>query len=216
MSGTSMPRAAMSVATSTRALPRRNMSSAFWRAFCDLLPWMASAHDAGLQIASATRLAPCLVRVKTMTRSANCVGEQLLEQGALLRRVHEVHALRRCGRRSPPAASPRRARGRAGFRGPAWRCRSAWWPRTAATAASSAASPGCAHVTDEAHVEHAVGFVEHEGSRPVRASRCRCCTRSSRRPGVAIRMSTPRQGSRSDGLAHAADTVQRSAVQVRP
>ena len=42
-SSISMPRAAMSVATSMRARPLRNSSSARWRAFCDLLPWMASA-----------------------------------------------------------------------------------------------------------------------------------------------------------------------------
>ena len=40
---TSMPRAAMSVATRTRVSPLRKDSSARCRAFCDLLPWMAAA-----------------------------------------------------------------------------------------------------------------------------------------------------------------------------
>ena len=52
---------------------------------------------------------------------------------------------------------------------------------------------------DEAHVEHAVGFVEHEESRPGRASRPLLCTRSSRRPGVATRMSTPLASARGPG-----------------
>src|SRR5258707_7241221 len=63
---TSMPREARSVATSTRALPRLKLSSAFWRAFCDLLPWIASEETPRSSSASATRLAPRLVRVKTM------------------------------------------------------------------------------------------------------------------------------------------------------
>jgi hypothetical protein len=44
-------------------------------------------------------------------------------------------------------------------------------------------------VADEAHVEHAVGFVEHQDLDADR-SRVFCWTWSSRRPGVATRMST--------------------------
>jgi hypothetical protein len=73
---TSMPREARSVATSTRARPRLKLSSAFWRAFCDLLPWIASETTPRSSSASATRLAPRLVRVKTMTRSERLVGQQ--------------------------------------------------------------------------------------------------------------------------------------------
>ena len=40
---TSMPRAAISVATSTRTFPERKSSNARSRAVCDLLPWMALA-----------------------------------------------------------------------------------------------------------------------------------------------------------------------------
>ena len=39
----SMPRAAMSVATSTRILPALKSASARSRALCDLLPWIAAA-----------------------------------------------------------------------------------------------------------------------------------------------------------------------------
>jgi len=38
--------AAMSVATSTLVTPRLKLESAFSRAFCDLLPWIASARTA--------------------------------------------------------------------------------------------------------------------------------------------------------------------------
>ena len=48
-----------------------------------------------------------------------------------------------------------------------------------------------AHIADEAHVQHAVGFVDDEESRQLSRRTCFCCTRSSRRPGVATRMSTP-------------------------
>ena len=47
-----------------------------------------------------------------------------------------------------------------------------------------------ADVVDEAHVEHAVGFVEHEEFDLPSLSPL-LWTRSSRRPGVATRTSTP-------------------------
>ena len=63
----SSPRAAMSVATSTRALPRLKSASARVRAPWLLLPWMAVAVRPSRSSCSASRLAPCLVRVKTST-----------------------------------------------------------------------------------------------------------------------------------------------------
>ena len=48
-----------------------------------------------------------------------------------------------------------------------------------------------ADVVDEAHVEHAVGFVEDEDFDAMQLHRMRCRARSSSRPGVATRMSTP-------------------------
>jgi hypothetical protein len=44
MPSTSMPRAAMSVATSVLSFPARNAPSTRSRWFCDLLPWIASAE----------------------------------------------------------------------------------------------------------------------------------------------------------------------------
>ncbi len=44
---------------------------------------------------------------------------------------------------------------------------------------------------NEAHVEHAIGFVEDEKLDLVAAVRALPRTRSSRRPGVATRTSTP-------------------------
>jgi len=69
MSSTSMPRAAMSVAISVRSRPSRKEASTRSRWFCDLLPWIASALIWRLARSSATLLAPCLVRLKTRTRS---------------------------------------------------------------------------------------------------------------------------------------------------
>ena len=61
------------------------------------------------------------------------------------------------------------------------------------------------NVADEPHVEHAVGLVQHEIS--TRSSRsCPCWIRSSKRPGVATRMSTPRCSAATCGrLADAAE-----------
>ena len=53
------------------------------------------------------------------------------------------------------------------------------------------------HVVDEAHVEHAVGLVEDEDLDVAQATACAWSMRSSRRPGVATRMSTPRASARS-------------------
>ncbi len=53
-----------------------------------------------------------------------------------------------------------------------------------------------ADVVDEAHVEHAVGFVEHQPLDAVEAERVDW-TRSSRRPGVATRTSTPPASART-------------------
>ena len=66
---TSIPRAAMSVATSTRVWPAMKSFKARWRAFCALLPWKAAELMPAMPRRSATRSAPRLVRVKTMTRS---------------------------------------------------------------------------------------------------------------------------------------------------
>ncbi len=63
----SMPRAAMSVATSTRSPPSLNSESARVRAFWFLLPWIASASIPSALSSRVRRSAPCLVRVNTST-----------------------------------------------------------------------------------------------------------------------------------------------------
>ena len=61
----SMPRAAMSVATSTLVLPALKPSSAATRADWLLLPWMAAAGMPCLVRSLAILSAPCLVRLNT-------------------------------------------------------------------------------------------------------------------------------------------------------
>ena len=61
----SMPRAAMSVATSTRTRPALKSLRAWTRAVWLLLPWMAAAVMPWALRSRAMRLAPCLVRENT-------------------------------------------------------------------------------------------------------------------------------------------------------
>ena len=61
----SRPRAAMSVATRTWSWPSLNFRRLSWRAVWDLLPWMAAAATPRRVRSRATLSAPCLVRVKT-------------------------------------------------------------------------------------------------------------------------------------------------------
>ena len=61
----SRPRAAMSVATRTRSSPDLNFRRLSCRAVWDLLPWMAAAVTPLRVRSLATLSAPCLVRVKT-------------------------------------------------------------------------------------------------------------------------------------------------------
>ena len=77
----SMPRAAMSVATSTRVLPSLKPSSAATRAVWLLLPWIAAAVMPCLVRSRAILSAPCLVRLNT---SAFCTGgvRFLMSQGS--------------------------------------------------------------------------------------------------------------------------------------
>ena len=62
-----MPRAARSVATSTRRAPLLNSERALVRAPWLLLPWMAAAAMPSFSRRSAIRFAPCLVRENTST-----------------------------------------------------------------------------------------------------------------------------------------------------
>ena len=62
-----MPRAAMSVATSTRYFPDLNPSSASRRWPMDLLEWMSVARSPCMRRCFAILLAPCFVREKSNT-----------------------------------------------------------------------------------------------------------------------------------------------------
>ena len=66
-SGTSMPREAMSVATSTRTSPRRKPSSARVRWPCVLSEWIAAQATPVRESFFTTRSAPWRIFVKTMT-----------------------------------------------------------------------------------------------------------------------------------------------------
>ena len=109
-----------------------------------------------------TRLAPCLVRVNTSARRDARVAQQVHQQVALLLALHEVHrcstvsAVVDCGATSTFAGS---------FRMPLL---SAWISGGIVAEKNSVCRFGgqrrddLLHVVDEAHVEHAVGLVEHE------------------------------------------------------
>ena len=88
-----MPRAAMSVATSTGTEPARKPASARSRCGWLLLPWIAAAAMPALSRPRTTLSAPCLVRVKTSTRSIAGSLQERLEQRLLAAGLHEDHAL---------------------------------------------------------------------------------------------------------------------------
>ena len=171
----SMPRAAMSVATSTRAWPALKRASARSRAFCDLLPWMASASMPRFCKYSATRLAVCFVCVKTSARvidgslSRSAAQRRPLvvaldEVDALLdplgRRRHRRHRHRR--RVAQDGVGELLGLGRHGGRE----------EQRLPLVARRQMRDHAAHVVDEAHVEHAVGFVEDEDLELVAGARC--------------------------------------------
>src|SRR6266702_3119868 len=83
MPSTSMPRAAMSVATSVRISPERNSANVRSRWFCDLLPWMALAAMPALSSVFTTLSAPCLVRVKTSARLIGSFFRSLVRTAGL-------------------------------------------------------------------------------------------------------------------------------------
>jgi hypothetical protein len=91
-----MPRAAMSVATSTRMLgilPARKPSSARSRAFCDLLPWIAAAPTpCALEVIGDAVGAVLGAREHQHALDAD-VAQQLEQQARLSLLVDEEHLL---------------------------------------------------------------------------------------------------------------------------
>ena len=167
---TSMPRAAMSVATSTRVRPLRKSSSARMRWLWLLLPWIASAPTPAASRCCATRSAPRLVRVKTMAREIVRVVHQLDQHVALGAAVDEEHMLvdalgggrhRRHGDLRRIMQHVLREAGdllRHGRR------------EEQRLALLRQLGDDLADRDDEAEVEHVVGFVEHEHFGRSRAS----------------------------------------------
>ena len=144
-----------------------------------------------------TRSAPCLVRVKTSARSIVSALHQSRRAARACRAGRHARCADRCARRCwRPGVTATRT---GSFSSCATRLvdlAAAWSPRRTASGARRQLRDDFADVVDEAHVEHAVGFVEHETSRACRARPRSCCRRSSRRPGVATRTSTPFESER--------------------
>ena len=158
-----MPREARSVATSTRALPRLKLSSAFWRAFCDLLPWIASERDATIFQRLGDAVGAALGAGEDDDPLERRIGQQMAEQRALGGGVHEIDALVDL---LDGAALPRRDLDPLGVLqdlrrelGDVARHGGGEQQRLALLGDRA---DDAAHVLDEAHVEHAIGLVEDE------------------------------------------------------
>jgi hypothetical protein len=161
MVGTSMPRAATSVATSTRSCAAQACSTRLRRP-CGMPPcsdataWPISARRSASQ--SASRCVLVKTSAWSTLRSVRMWSSSAflcVRSSAQCRRcsmsawvsVCDATSMR-CGSRSSSAA--RRPTGRR-----RWRC-------TSPSGASGAAPGDVVDVVDEAHVEHAVGFVQHQ------------------------------------------------------
>ncbi len=162
MPSTSMPRAAMSVATSVRTLPARKAASTRSRWPCDLLPWIASAARPGL-FERADHLVGAVLGAGEDQRAVDRLLPQHLGQQRRLAGAVDVNDplidlldRRGLGRHGDPHRIAQHPLGELGDLArhggreeqglPAWR----------------QLADDRADVVDEAHVEHAVGFVEHE------------------------------------------------------
>src|SRR6516162_7967733 len=145
MPSTSIPRAAMSVAISVSTSPLRNAASTRSRWFCDLLPWMAWAGMPALARPRTTLSAPCLVRVNTSTRPIDA-------DDALLHAVDGggYRCYRNPGRVAQHLIRERgdRARHRCG--------------KQQRLPLRRKLRDDFANDMDEAHIQHPVGFIEHQ------------------------------------------------------
>src|SRR3954451_20673303 len=157
---TSMPRAAISVATRMRALPLRNASSARTRAFCALLPCRASTVKPSW-VKNLHTLSP-LGAGKDQDAIQRWILEQFRQQRSLGLRRDEVDALidalngdRRRGNIDPNRIAQDFCRELGNGRG---HCRREQ-QRLPLLAAGGHDFPD---VADEAHVQHPIGFVENE------------------------------------------------------
>ena len=183
----SMPRAAMSVATSTRISPFLKPASACVRAVWLLLPWIAIGADAVPAPATrARRLAPCLVRGEHQHLAPVVRLDEVRQQLALAGRGRPGGRI--CVMQLDGGVARRdldRAPGRAaGCRPELADLVARRWPRTAGSGASSGSS---------ARMRFMSGMKPMSSMRSASSSTricdlaqvhaCFCCTWSSRRPG---------------------------------
>ena len=178
--------------------PLRKAASARSRWFCDLLPWIASAAMPARTRLRTTLSAPCLVRVKISARSTVSCRSTSTSVASLCRAIDaDDRAARSCstvvatGVTSTRHRIAQHVRGQIGDRPRHGRGEHQRLPLRRQL------RDDFPDVVDEAHVEHAVGFVEHEELDAARDRSALLCTRSSRRPGVATRMSTPLSSART-------------------
>ena len=159
-----MPRAAMSVATSTRKRPLLKPASAL-RALrlaavaVDALAGDAAALEELGEPVGAVLGAREDERVVDRVRSP----QQLEQQGGLELLPHRVDRLRDAGGRRRRALDVERHGDCEQLRATAPRSAAAWWRRRSRVCAGRRqVLEHAADVGEEAHVEHAVGLVEHE------------------------------------------------------
>ena len=148
-------------------MPARNDASARSRWLCDLLPWIASAASPAFSSARTTLSAPCLVRVKTSARSIAASREHFDQQRQLAGAVDVNDALidllgrGGLGRDRNPDRIVQHPLGKIGdFARHGGR-------EEQVLPARRQLADDRPDVVDEPHVEHAVGFVEHEDLDPI-------------------------------------------------
>jgi hypothetical protein len=158
----SMPRAAMSVATSTWILPCLKSSSARVRAPCDLLPWIAAQRQAVARQALGQAVGAVLGAGEHQALAHVTVIDQARQQRMLARCRRD----RRDDRSARPACCAARRRyspDRAGCRAPVRGSRSEKVAENSRFCRCfGSAAMMLADRADEAHVEHAIGFVQHQ------------------------------------------------------
>ena len=154
-----------------RSLPSRKAASTRSRWFCDLLPWIASAAKPAFCNPRTTLSAPCLVRVKTSTRSTVSVLSTSASRACLealsvrMIRWSTFSTVVACGVTATRAGS-----------------RNIWSASRVISCGMVAEKNSVCRllaqhgddpldVMDEAHVEHAVGFVQHQHLDLVEAQR---------------------------------------------
>ena len=206
----SMPRAARSVATSTRSCPLRKFSS---DARARVLRLVAVHRlDADRRACELARDAVrAVLGAGEHDRALHVlVRQQPRQQRALVGVLDEVHGLLE---RAPASTRPRRRRrapGRAGAPSAAARAPRASWPRTAASGAASASARAMRLIAGRK--PRSSMRSASSSTRISIASRVtwRCCSRSSSRPGVATSTLAPvaqRLGLRLDADAAEGDGV---------